>query len=49
MFLDAEFGPVFLLVLLWVMLASIVLTLRAGREPVEATASSKAAWPEPLR
>ena len=49
MFLDAEFGPVFLLVLLWVMLASIVLTLRAGRETVKATASGKAAWPEPLR
>ena len=49
MFLDAEFGPAFLLVLLWVMLASIVLTLRAGRETVKATASGKAAWPEPLR
>lgn len=49
MFLDAEFGPAFLLVLLWVMLASIVLTLRAGRETVEAAASAKAAWPEPLR
>jgi hypothetical protein len=48
-FLDAEFGPAFLLFLLWVMLASIVLTLRAGRATVEATASSKAAWPEPLR
>ena len=49
MFLDAEFGPAFLLVLLWVMLASIVLTLRAGRDTVKATASGKAAWPEPLR
>ena len=49
MFLDAEFGPAFLLVLLWVMLASIVLTLRAGRATVEAAASSKAARPEPLR
>jgi hypothetical protein len=49
MFLDAEFGPAFLLVLLWVMLASIVLTLRAGRENVKATASGKTAWPEPLR
>jgi hypothetical protein len=48
-FLDAEFGPAFLLFLLWVMLASIVLTLRAGRETVEAAPSSKAAWPEPLR
>jgi hypothetical protein len=48
MFLDAEFGPAFLLFLLWVMLASIVLTLRAGRATVEAAASSKAAWPEPL-
>jgi hypothetical protein len=49
MFLDAEFGPAFLLFLLWVMLASIVLTLRAGRATVEATASSKAARPVPLR
>ena len=49
MFLDAEFGPAFLLFLLWVTIASIVLTLRAGRETVEAAASSKAARPEPLR
>ena len=49
MFLDAEFGPAFLLFLLWVTIASIVLTLRAGRETVEAAASSKAAQPEPLR
>ncbi len=49
MFLDAEFGPAFLLFLLWVMLASIVLTLRAGRAPVEAAASSKATRPVPLR
>lgn len=48
-FLDAEFGPAFLLFLLWVMLASIVLTLRAGRATAEAAASSKAARPEPLR
>lgn len=49
MFLDAEFGPAFLLFLLWVTIASIVLTLRAGRETVKAAASAKAAWPEPLR
>ena len=48
MFLDAEFGPAFLLFLLWVTIASIVLTLRAGRAPVEAAASSKTGWPEPL-
>ncbi len=48
MFLDAEFGPAFLLFLLWVMLASIVLTLRAGRATVKATTSSTAARPEPL-
>jgi len=48
-FLDAEFGPAFLLFLLWVMLASIVLTLRAGRGTVEAAAGSKAARPVPLR
>ena len=34
MFLDAEFGPAFLLFLLWISLASIVLTLRAaGHSP----------------
>jgi hypothetical protein len=49
MFLDAEFGPAFLLFLLWVMLASVVLTLRAGRATVNAAAGSKAAQPEPLR
>ena len=48
-FLDAEFGPAFLLFLLWVTIASIVLTLRAGRATVEAAASSKATRPEPLR
>jgi hypothetical protein len=30
MFLDADFGPAFLLFLLWTLLASVVLTLRAG-------------------
>ena len=49
MFLDAEFGPAFLLFLLWVTTASIVLALRAGRATVEAAASSRAGWPEPLR
>ena len=49
MFLDAEFGPAFLLFLLWVTIASIVLTLRAGRATVKATSSSMAARPEPLR
>ena len=48
-FLDAEFGPAFLLFLLWVTIASIVLTLRAGRAPVNAAAGSKTAQPEPLR
>ncbi len=48
-FLDAEFGAAFLLFLLWVMLASIVLTLQAGGETVKAAASGNAAWPEPLR
>ena len=49
MFLDAEFGPAFLLFLLWVTIASIVLTLRVGRATVETAASSKATWPVPLR
>ena len=48
-FLDAEFGPAFLLFLLWVMIASIVLTLRAGRATVNAAAGPTAAQPEPLR
>jgi hypothetical protein len=30
MFLDAEFGPAFLLFLLWVLLASVILSLRPG-------------------
>jgi hypothetical protein len=37
MFLDAEFGPAFLLFLLWISLASIVLTLRAGRSHAGST------------
>ena len=49
MFLDAEFGPAFLLFLLWVTIASIVLTLRVGRATLETAASSKATWPVPLR
>jgi hypothetical protein len=49
MFLDAEFGPAFLLFLLWVVMASIVLTLRAGRATAKATAGSEVTWPEPLR
>ncbi len=48
-FLDAEFGPAFLLFLLWVVMSSIVLTLRGGRETVKVTASPKAARPAPLR
>lgn len=42
MFLDAEFGPAFLLFLLWIALASVVLTLR-GRTTVAATATSEPA------
>jgi hypothetical protein len=36
MFLDAQFGPAFLLFLLWISLASIVLTVRAFRAPAGA-------------
>jgi hypothetical protein len=43
MFFDADFGPAFLLFLLWVALASVVLTLR-GRSSVASTAT-----PEPVR
>ena len=46
MFLDAEFGPAFLLFLLWVTVASIVLTLHAGRTDAQATRSVSAP-PEP--
>ena len=47
MFLDAEFGPAFLLFLLWVAVASIALTLRAGR--AGAKASAKASGPDAAR
>ena len=43
MFFDADFGPAVLLFLLWVALASVVLTLR-GRASVASTAT-----PEPVR
>lgn len=43
MFFDADFGPAFLLFLLWVALASVVLTLR-GRASAASTAT-----PEPAR
>ncbi len=48
MFLDAEFGPAFLLFLLWVTCASIVLTWRVGKAGAKA-ASSGPARPEPAR
>jgi hypothetical protein len=43
MFLDAEFGPAFLLFLLWTLLASVVLTVRPSRveSPAEPVAHSK--------
>jgi hypothetical protein len=34
MFLDAEFGPAFLLFMLWTLLASVVLTVRPSAVPV---------------
>jgi hypothetical protein len=49
MFLDAEFGPAFLLFLLWVTIASIVLILRVGRATAKAAAGSKAARSVSLR
>ena len=36
MFLDAEFGPAFLLFLLWTLLASVVLTVRPSGVPLHA-------------
>jgi hypothetical protein len=43
MFLDAEFGPAFLLFLLWTLLASVVLTVRPSRveSPSEPVAHSQ--------
>ncbi len=52
MFLDVEFGPASLLFLLWVTVASIALTLRAGRAGAKANANAsgpEAARPEPAR
>ncbi len=43
-FLNAEFGPAFMLFLLWTILTSVVLTLRASRMDAPATAT-----PEPAR
>jgi hypothetical protein len=40
MFLDAEFGPAFLLFLLWTLLASVVLTFRPGERPRHAAAGA---------
>ena len=37
MFLDAEFGPAFLLFLLWTLLASVVLTVRSSASRCEQT------------
>lgn len=48
MFLDAEFGPAFLLFLLWVAVASVVLALRAGKVSVLASRSTPA-HPNPVR
>jgi hypothetical protein len=48
MFLAAQFGPAFLLFLLWVTIASIVMTLRVGRTDAKAT-SPASARPEPAR
>ncbi len=43
-FLNAEFGPAFLLFLLWTILTSAIMTRRAGRPSVETSVS-----PEPAR
>ncbi|MGH2996194.1 MAG: hypothetical protein ACRDM9_07750 [Gaiellaceae bacterium] len=43
MFLDAEFGPAFLLFLLWTLLASVVLTVR----PTEARSQTGQVMPSP--
>jgi hypothetical protein len=39
MFLDAEFGPAFLLFLLWTLLASVVLTVRPQADPIAGAAA----------
>jgi hypothetical protein len=45
MFLDAEFGPAFLLFLLWTAITSIVLILRAGPRPAERELPTERAAP----
>jgi hypothetical protein len=40
MFLDAEFGPAFLLFLLWTLIASVVLTVRPSVSPTPTRTNS---------
>ena len=48
-FLDAEFGPAFLLFLLWTILTSAILTRRAGAERTEGSTGPGSVRPEPVR
>jgi len=43
MFLDAEFGPAFLLFMLWVLLASVVLTVRSSEVPMRVSPAAPGA------
>ena len=48
-FLDAEFGPAFLLFLLWTVLTSAILTRRAGVMRTKDSSSPGSTRPEPVR
>ena len=48
-FLDAEFGPAFLLFMLWIVLTSAILTRRAGVTRTKESSSPESARPEPVR
>jgi len=48
-FLDAEFGPAFLLFMLWTVLTSAILTRRAGVTRTKDSSSPGSTQPEPVR
>ena len=48
-FLDAEFGPAFLLFLLWTVLTSAIMTRRAGAARTKGMTGPGSVRPEPVR
>ncbi len=48
-FVDAEFGPAFLLFLLWTVLTSAIMTRRAGAASTKGAAGPGSVRPEPVR